>query len=52
MTIWTILGIEPTQNKKEIKKAYAKMAKVYHPETHPEQFEQLQEAYQKSFGIR
>lgn len=27
MTIWTILGIEPTQNKKEIKKAYAKMAK-------------------------
>lgn len=47
MTIWTILGIEPTQNKKEIKKAYAKMAKVYHPETHPEQFEQLQEAYQK-----
>lgn len=48
MTIWTILGIEPTQNKKEIKKAYAKMAKVYHPETHPEQFEQLQEAYQKA----
>ena len=48
MTIWTILGIKPTQNKKEIKKAYAKMAKVYHPETHPEQFEQLQEAYQKA----
>lgn len=48
MTIWTIIGIEATQNKKEIKKAYAKMAKVYHPETHPEQFEKLQEAYQKA----
>ena len=24
------------------------MAKLYHPETHPEQFEQLQEAYQKA----
>ena len=46
MNPWQILGIEPTQDKKEIKKAYAKLTKQYHPEENPEKFKQLQEAYQ------
>lgn len=46
MSPWQVLGIEPTKDKKEIKKAYAKLAKMYHPEENPEEFKQIQEAYQ------
>ena len=46
MSPWQILGIEPTKDKKEIKKAYAKLAKMYHPEENPEEFKLIQEAYQ------
>ena len=28
-----ILGIEPSASKKEIKKAYIKLAKIYHPDS-------------------
>ena len=41
------LGIEPTSDKKEIKRAYAKLLKQYHPEENPEEFKQIQAAYQK-----
>ena len=34
MNPWNILGIEPTDNKKEIKKAYTKLLKMFHPEEH------------------
>lgn len=47
MNGWQILGIEPTSDKKEIKKAYAKLLKQYHPEENPEEFKQIQEAYQQ-----
>lgn len=46
MNAWEILGIEPTSDKKEIKKAYAKLLKQYHPEENPEKFKQIQAAYQ------
>lgn len=44
--IWEILGIEPTSDKKIIKKAYAKKVKTCHPEEHPEEFKLLYDAYQ------
>lgn len=47
MNAWEILGIEPTSDKKEIKKAYAKLLKQYHPEENPEKFKQIQAAYQQ-----
>ena len=47
MNAWEILGIEPTKDKKEIKKAYAKLLKQYHPEENPEKFKQIQAAYQQ-----
>ena len=47
MNCWEVLGIEPTQDKKEIKKAYARILKQYHPEENPEEFKQIQEAYQQ-----
>lgn len=47
MNAWEILGIEPTSDKKEIKKAYAKLLKQDHPEENPEKFKQIQAAYQQ-----
>ena len=47
MNAWEILGIEPTKDKKEIKKAYARLLKQYHPEENPEKFKQIQAAYQQ-----
>lgn len=43
---WEILEIEPTRDKKKIKKAYAAKLKNYHPEEYPEKFKMLREAYQ------
>ena len=47
MNCWEVLGIEPTKDKKEIKKAYARLLKQYHPEENPEEFKQIQAAYQQ-----
>ena len=47
MNCWKVLGIEPTKDKKEIKKAYARLLKQYHPEENPEEFKQIQAAYQQ-----
>lgn len=47
MNAWKVLGIEPTSDKKEIKKAYARLLKQYHPEENPEEFKQIQAAYQQ-----
>lgn len=47
MNAWEILGIEPTSDKKTIKRAYAKLLKQYHPEENPEKFKQTQAAYQQ-----
>lgn len=41
-----ILGIEVTKDKRAIKKAYALLAKQYHPEEHPAEWEKIYGAYQ------
>ena len=35
MNIWEVLGINPTRNKKEIKRAYAQKVKQCHSEDNP-----------------
>lgn len=45
MNLWGILGIGPTGEISQIKKAYAKQLKVHHPEDDPEGFQLLREAY-------
>ena len=45
MNCWKILGIEQTTDLAAIKTAYAAKAKEWHPEEHPEEFQQLQQAY-------
>lgn len=50
MNIWKILDIEPTTDKKTIRKAYAAKTKEIHPEEKPEEFKELHEAYQAALG--
>ena len=50
MNFWSILSIQPTNNLKDIKRAYAKQSKVYHPEDDPENFQRLQKAYQEALA--
>ena len=45
-SIWTVLGIDPTEDVSAIKRAYAEHAKTCHPEEDAEGFLQLRQAYQ------
>lgn len=48
---WEWLSIEPTQDIKEIKSAYAKQVKLYHLEDKPEKFKELQKAYKTALKL-
>ena len=43
--MWNTLGIEPTSDIKKIKSAYARLAKKYNPEEHPDEFRKVFDAY-------
>ena len=43
--IWSMLKIEPTDDKKAIRKAFAAQSKLHHPEEEPEYFAALNQAY-------
>ncbi len=45
---WEILGVTHDADEREIKKAYAALAKKYNPEEHPEEFRKIHEAYKKA----
>ncbi len=51
MSVWEELGIERTDNAREIKRAYAAKLKLVHPEEHPEEFQRLHEAYKLALNI-
>ncbi len=46
--MWEILGIEPTDDIKAIKSAYAKLARQYNPEEHPDEFRRVFDAYKSA----
>ena len=48
MNKWEILGIEPTHDVKLIRRCYAELVRLYHPEDQPEIYQQIVEAYQSA----
>lgn len=48
---WQILEIEATQDEQVIRKAYRKLLPNYHPETDPEGFAKLREAYENALKL-
>jgi len=45
LTAYQILGLHSDASTEEVKEAYAKLSKEYHPEENPEEFQQIHEAY-------
>ncbi|MCF6318734.1 MAG: DnaJ domain-containing protein [Proteobacteria bacterium] len=52
MNPWKALNIQPTDDKKIIKKAYAVLIKQYKPDENPEKFKEIQAAYQMALSMR
>ena len=48
MNIWETLGIEPTTDVKLIRRRYADLVRLYHPEDQPEIYQEIVEAYQEA----
>lgn len=48
MSFWNVLEIDPTEDIRVIKKAYAKKLKIHHPEDDPEGYQSLREAYDRA----
>lgn len=42
---YEVLGVKRGASREEIKEAYARLSKEYHPEEYPEEFQQIHEAY-------
>lgn len=51
MSIWQTLGITQTNDEKEIRRAYARQVKKYRPDSHPEEYQQLREAFEEAKKI-
>ena len=50
MDFWKTLELAPTADVREIKRAYARLAKKYHPEDAPEEFRALHDAYEQALA--
>ncbi|MDE7341964.1 MAG: J domain-containing protein [Lachnospiraceae bacterium] len=49
--VFQILEIEPTEDKKAIRKAYARLVKQYHPEEQPEKWKEIHDAYEAALHM-
>ncbi len=46
MSWWEVLGIDKGTELRSIKRAYARLIKQYRPETHPQEFSEIRQAYE------
>ena len=51
MAPWQTLGVEPDANKKDIKRAYASLAKQFRPDESPGDFQRIREAYEAMLAL-
>ncbi|MEO3944227.1 tetratricopeptide repeat protein [Gorillibacterium sp. CAU 1737] len=51
MSIWTILGLDPTEDTSLIRRAYASKLKIHHPEDDPESYQRLREAFDEAMRL-
>jgi TPR repeat protein len=51
MSCWEILGIAATNDKREIKRAYARLIKLNNPEDKPKEFQEIREACDQALMI-
>lgn len=51
MNIWTILDLRPTEDEKQIRRAYARLLKKHHPEDDPEGYQRLREAFDEAMKL-
>lgn len=51
MNPWAILGIEPCDDARAVKRAYAKQLKLTRPDEKPQEFQQLHAAYKQALNI-
>ncbi len=49
--VWAVLGIEPTDSERDIKRAYAKKLKVTRPDDDPAGFQELHNAFKTALKI-
>ncbi len=50
-SIWSTLGVEPTNDEREVRRAYARRLKEVHPEDDPDGFQALREAYDRALDM-
>lgn len=51
MNIWQILGIDPTDDVAQIRRAYAQKLKLHRPDSDPQGYQQLREAFEQAKAL-
>lgn len=48
---WSILGLEPTDDLSRVRRTYAQLVRLYHPEEFPDKYQEISAAYQTVLAL-